>query len=221
MSPILALLGGLLAIDSTSVGQFMISRPLVSGAVAGWALGFPMIGVAVGATLELFALATLPSGVTQLPDTTAGTLVAVACAAAGSEVGSFPFAIAFGLGWGRLGEESVQWLRSVNSRLVPELRTRTHGRVSPGRLARIHLLSITLDFARGAVVTATGAILGTATVRRIEAAWPLADRLTITLIVAAGAVSLGILAADFFEGRRAMLLVVAGVVAAALGTTVL
>ena len=37
MSVSLAILGGLLALDETSVGQFMISRPLVGGSeIPGW-----------------------------------------------------------------------------------------------------------------------------------------------------------------------------------------
>ncbi|MED5200176.1 MAG: hypothetical protein VYB51_10255 [Gemmatimonadota bacterium] len=41
----LAILGGLLALDATSVGQFMISRPLVAGTLAGWWLGDPGVGL--------------------------------------------------------------------------------------------------------------------------------------------------------------------------------
>lgn len=33
---LIALLGGGLALDATSVGQFMLSRPLVAGALTGW-----------------------------------------------------------------------------------------------------------------------------------------------------------------------------------------
>ncbi len=50
---LLSLLGGVLAVDGTSVGQFMVSRPLVAGVLAGWLLGDPMSGLWVGGILEL------------------------------------------------------------------------------------------------------------------------------------------------------------------------
>ena len=52
----LVLLGGVLALDATSVGQFMFSRPLVAGALAGWVVGDAALGLSVGVVLELYLL---------------------------------------------------------------------------------------------------------------------------------------------------------------------
>ena len=78
MSLSLALLGGLLALDATSVGQFMISRPLVAGTLAGWWLGDPAVGLEVGAILELFHLAGVPAGGSRVPESGPATVVAAA-----------------------------------------------------------------------------------------------------------------------------------------------
>ena len=50
---LVALLGGVLALDGTSVGQFMLSRPVVAGALTGWMLGDPALGLLIGTLLEL------------------------------------------------------------------------------------------------------------------------------------------------------------------------
>ena len=73
-----SLLGGLLALDGTSVGQFMVSRPLVAGALVGWLLGDPATGVAVGAILELYLLVSFPTGGSRFPEGATATVVAVA-----------------------------------------------------------------------------------------------------------------------------------------------
>ena len=44
-------LGGLLGLDATGVGQFMVSRPLVAGALTGWLLGDVALGVTIGVVL--------------------------------------------------------------------------------------------------------------------------------------------------------------------------
>ena len=80
MTVSLAILGGLLALDATSVGQFMISRPLVAGTLAGWWLGDPGLGLEIGAILELFYIAGVPAGGSRVPETGSASVVAVAVA---------------------------------------------------------------------------------------------------------------------------------------------
>ena len=63
----LALLGGLLGLDGTSAGQFMVSRPLVAGALTGWAVGDVTTGILVGAVLELFLRVSSPTGGERSP----------------------------------------------------------------------------------------------------------------------------------------------------------
>ena len=77
---LIALVGGVLALDATSVGQFMLSRPLVAGALTGWMLGDPALGLLIGTVLELYLLVSFPSGGARFPEGTTATVVAVATA---------------------------------------------------------------------------------------------------------------------------------------------
>jgi len=58
----LTLLGGLLALDGTSLGQFMISRPLVAGVLTGWMVGDPVLGLLIGGILEVYFISIFPVG---------------------------------------------------------------------------------------------------------------------------------------------------------------
>ena len=73
----LALLGGVLGLDATAVGQFMVSRPLVAGWIAGWMAGEPAMGITVGAILELFLLVSVPSGGARYPEGSTAAVVGV------------------------------------------------------------------------------------------------------------------------------------------------
>ncbi|UCF31650.1 MAG: PTS sugar transporter subunit IIC [bacterium] len=55
-------LGGLLSLDRTAFGQFLLSRPLVSASLTGAILGCPYQGAFVGVSLELLFLSSLPVG---------------------------------------------------------------------------------------------------------------------------------------------------------------
>ena len=59
---VLALLGGVLALDGTSLGQFMVSRPLVACVLAGLVAGDPAAGAMAGLVLEALHIAVLPVG---------------------------------------------------------------------------------------------------------------------------------------------------------------
>ncbi|HET7464464.1 MAG TPA: PTS sugar transporter subunit IIC, partial [Longimicrobium sp.] len=61
------LIGGLVALDGTSVGQFMVSRPFIAAALGGLAVGRPAEGVAAGVVLEARHLAVLPVGAARYP----------------------------------------------------------------------------------------------------------------------------------------------------------
>jgi PTS system mannose-specific IIC component len=151
---ILALLGGALALDGTSVGQFMVSRPLVACTLAGWAVGAPALGAALGAVLEALHIAVLPVGAARYPE---GAPAAVAAAGvyAGLD-GREPLLLAvvlFALAWEWVGDWTVNRLRAANVALaVPA----PGSAVDPRWITRRHLAAITLDFVRGALLTAAG-----------------------------------------------------------------
>jgi len=58
----LSLLLGLLSLDVTAIGQFMVSRPIVVGPLVGLVTGHPELGLTLGALTELLWIADVPVG---------------------------------------------------------------------------------------------------------------------------------------------------------------
>jgi PTS system mannose-specific IIC component len=214
----LSVLGGLLALDATSVGQFMVSRPLVAGALTGWALGEPALGILVGAILELYLIVSFPTGGARFPEGSTATVVAVAAAAGVAGPGALPLAIGVGLVWGQVGGGTITGLRHLNARLTPEP---GDARQDAGRLVAAHLGAIALDFARGTVVTAVGVVVGRQVVALLLDHWPLPMSASNGLLLVGGAVSAGILLRDLGGYRKRRLAFVAGLALGILGTRLL
>ncbi|HWP35273.1 MAG TPA: PTS sugar transporter subunit IIC, partial [Thermodesulfobacteriota bacterium] len=72
---LLALVGGLLALDRTAVAQLGLSQPVVAGPLVGWLLGDAPAGFLVGALLQLFYAGALPIGASVPPDEGSAALV--------------------------------------------------------------------------------------------------------------------------------------------------
>lgn len=201
----IALVGGVLALDATSVGQFMVSRPLVAGALTGWLLGDPALGLVVGAILELYLLVSFPTGGARFPEGATATVVAVASAAVVDSPGAVPLGVAAGLLWGQVGGVSVTVLRRLNGRLVPDGQA-----PHPQRLVVAHLVAMALDGLRGALVTLVGAAAGRWGVALLAGGWPLDASDSLGLLMVGGAVSGGILLRDLGGFRRRRVLFALG-----------
>ncbi len=197
----LGLLGGFVAIDGTSFGQFMISRPLVAGTLGGAIIGDPVQGALIGGILEAFHLSVLPVGAAKYPE---GGPAAVA---GGAVYASSDFAastllltvvIVLALEWG--GGESVRLLRRVNLRIVYP---RDGRRLSGRSLERRHLAAIGIDFLRGMILVSVGVLGLTALLPALAAAWGLGEQIPQILL---SAVVAGLLASTYrsFGGRRWM-----------------
>lgn len=204
---LIALLGGGLALDATSVGQFMLSRPLVAGALTGWMLGDPALGLLIGTLLELYLLVSFPSGGARFPEGTTATVVAVATASVSSAPDALPVAIAIGLVWGQVGGFSVTALRRANGFIVPEPADSHAGAT---RVAAAHLGAVGLDFLRGVLITGMGVAIGRLAIARVAVPWPLGEREGVALMLAGAAVSAGILLHDLGGFRERRVLFVGG-----------
>lgn len=212
-----ALVGGLLALDGTSVGQVMVSRPLVAGALTGWLLGVPGLGIFVGALLELYLLVSAPYGGARFPEGATATVVAVAVAASSTAPGSLPLSIAVGLVWGQVGGLSISGMRVVNGRFAPpgaDVRATV-------RIGRAHVSAMVLDFARATAVTATGVAGGRVVVAAAAEVWPLSMSDTVGLLLGGAAVSTGIYLRDLGGFRKRRYLFVAGLTLGLLGARML
>ena len=214
----LVLLGGILALDATSVGQFMFSRPLVAGALAGWVCGDPATGLSVGVLLELYLLVAFPTGGSRFPEGSTAAVVAVASASLVDQAGALPVAIALGLAWGHLGGLSITALRKLNGRFVPEP---SDPRVSPSGLVTAHLSGVMLDFVRGSAVTFVGILSARAVVARVASSWPLGTSDSDGLLLMGAAVSAGILLRSLGGFRRRKILFVAGIAMGLIGARLL
>lgn len=153
---LLSLLGGLLALDATSAGQFMVSRPLIAAALAGAVAGDVQGGIVVGVLMEALHLAVLPVGAARYPEAgPAAVAAAGAYAGAGESNVALLASVLFMLGWGWVGGRTVEALRRWNARIaVP-----APGPVEPAAVPRLHLRALLLDFLRGAAVTLAGLLL--------------------------------------------------------------
>jgi PTS system mannose-specific IIC component len=211
---VLALLGGLMALDGTSVGQFMVSRPLVAATLAGWLIGAPAEGFVVGSLLEIYLLVSFPVGGSRFPEGGPAAVVAAAIAGWGDSAGAVALGVTLGLVWGQLGGMSMTVLRNVNVRLAPDPAS---GHVSPTSVVAGHLGALSLDFLRGFVITLIGLIVGLAALR-LAPLWPLSQADTRGLLLVGGAVSLGVLLRSYGGVRRRGVLFAGGAIAgAALG----
>lgn len=166
----LALLGGLVAVDGTSFAQIMISRPLVAGAVTGLVFGRPLEGVAVGVILEVFSLAILPIGAARYPES--GT-AAVAAAGAYAMVAGPPgpdahllaLAVLYGLALERVMGSSVVLQRRFNERFA----TGDGEKAKSARaLEREHMTAMGMDLLRGASLTVVGGLVGAGLLRALD-----------------------------------------------------
>lgn len=149
----LLLLGGAVAVDGTSWGQFMISRPFVAAALGGWIVGAPVQGATIGLVLEALHLTVLPVGAAKHPEGGPASVAAGAVYALSGESSVMLLVltvVALGLEW--VGGESVRLMRTLNVRIV-----RADEGIANGQdLERRHLLAIGIDFLRGAALVAVG-----------------------------------------------------------------
>lgn len=164
---VLALLGGLAVLDGTSLGQLMVSRPLVAAALGGLAAGAPEQGIVAGLLLESLQLAVLPVGASRYPEAAPGAVAAGAVFAAVPDrgYGVLLAVVVFALAWEWLSGLSVLRLRQWNARFAVAPGT---AEVDAGAVERWQAAAIGVDFLRGAVLTALGAALLAAGVEALD-----------------------------------------------------
>lgn len=193
---LLCLLGGWVAADATSFGQFMVSRPFVAATLAGLIVGNPVAGAAVGVMLEAFHLGVLPVGAARYPEAGPPAVAAGAVYAAGQPTaGVLLMVVGFALVWEWLSGHTLHQLRQFNVGFVA-------GRLGEraGELERRHVAAIGLDYLRGMALVAVGTTVLAMAVGLLAPLWGLDERVTRVLIVAMLA---GLIASSFrlFGGR--------------------
>jgi PTS system mannose-specific IIC component len=160
LAGVVAMLTGL---DRVAFVQIMISRPLVAGTLAGWALGNALIGMEVGMLLELLWLGRLPVGAAIPPD---DTQVAVGATVLAISMGpllntdGMPLVILsvlIAIPLGKFGQFFDRLARHANGRLsLAGCKSLEDGNARG--MERYHLLGL-VSFALASLATATVIVL--------------------------------------------------------------
>jgi mannose/fructose/N-acetylgalactosamine-specific phosphotransferase system component IIC len=152
-----ALLAGLLSLDLTAVGQFMLCRPLMAGWLCGVLLGDAGAGLALGGIMEMIWIGSLPVGSLILPDLTIGAVFSAAAAIllrhlepslAWEACALWGLLVGLVVAW--LGGLCEQWQRRWHTSLIQRLEEDLDaGREGFGRAIS---LSLGASFLRGALL---------------------------------------------------------------------
>lgn len=152
---ILAVVGGVLGLDTVSFPQAMLSRPIVAGTIGGAMLGHPSLGLLLGATLELFAVETLPFGASRYPEWGSSSLVGGALFASvpSSPAGSLVTSVLTALIVAWVGGWSMVPLRKLNA-VWARSRHEAIARGSRRTIIGLQVGGLTADLMRGVLLTA-------------------------------------------------------------------
>jgi mannose/fructose/N-acetylgalactosamine-specific phosphotransferase system component IIC len=207
-----ALLGGLLALDSVGVAQLMVSRPIVAATLTGLAFGAPGEGLIVGALLEMLAMETMPFGASRYLEWSSGSVVAAVLIARLPALSAPGLLIALicALGTSWFAGTSMIVLRKANARMVVSRRADIEAG-EPSALLSLQLTGIGLDFLRGALVVVAGMLVSLPLTRFFLDAVSSSDRVTVGIVVAIPvAVALAASWRMFAIGPRRRFLLVGG-----------
>jgi len=202
------LLNGAAELDRTSVFHGMFSEPIVLSPIAGLILGEPMLGLKVGAILQLFFMGSASMGGSSPSDAAMASVAVVASAAVAAAFTGAPSDVALVVavlvamapaGW--TGKAIDAKLKERNVRLMHETEERLEqqGMKAVERAVHYSLARTFLVFTAGtAAVAGVAAVLVTALTKYMPAAWWGALETTGNLLLLAGA---GIALASLREHR--------------------
>lgn len=190
---VLALLGGVLGLDTVSFPQAMLSRPIVACTLSGLILGYPVPGLLLGASLELFAVETLPFGASRYPEWGSSSVVGAALFVNGSvnRPGALVTSVLGTLMVAWVGGWSMVRLRTLNARWA----RRRQPAVAKGdrrAVVGLQLAGLSADLVRGITLTSLALLILMPMQRALLDTWTAPSEFGRSVVAAtAGAVSLG------------------------------
>jgi mannose/fructose/N-acetylgalactosamine-specific phosphotransferase system component IIC len=167
--PVLILLGGIVAADTTSGPQILISEPIVVCSMLGMLFGFPETGILIGIVYQLLWLGYLPLGGTVFTDSNMAAFVSTASLFAASDMfnlsgaamkAAFIPAMLFSVIVGYTGLRLHVYEQHINGRRNDALLSRLESGKLPS-ITRLHLSGIVTAFLKGAFMTAVFIPAGT------------------------------------------------------------
>jgi PTS system mannose-specific IIC component len=188
----IGLLGAVLGLDVVSFPQAMISRPIVAATAAGAFIGNPPAGLLIGVVLEMIALDTLPFGASRYPEWGSAGVVGGSLFAA--QTASMPGALPASLLAALLTASISGWSMVVLRRTIALRLERVRDRLEEGSrdsLHSFHLMGMSLDLLRGALVTITAMLVFAPIVRAIVAVWGSESAISRSVVVVIAAIVAG------------------------------
>jgi mannose/fructose/N-acetylgalactosamine-specific phosphotransferase system component IIC len=222
----LALVGGVVALDSSAAFQIMISQPLVGGLLTGWALGDLWLGAFLGLLFQGLYLAEFPIGARIYPDSNLGAVQAAAVTVYLRHDLHVALGLSLLLGFfwaiptSMIGGQMIIWQRRWHGRYLPVV----DRLIATGRERTISVLYVAVileNFLVGALLTTILFLLGRQTLGWLASNLPYEAYLArwgMTLrgglLGAGGAVIFMILGGNIRGYKRWLILAAGGVMAA-------
>ena len=199
----LGLLGGVLGLDVVCFPQMMVSRPLVAATLAGAFVGDPAMGVFVGVTLELIALATLPFGASRYPEWGSAAVVggAIAGALHAERAGALSIGVLAALATAWVGGLTLVQLRLWVAWLARRRRPALDAG-SRGAVITLQLAGLTGDAVRAAALTMVAYTLLFPVAEATLGTWSLSEPLSRGFVVSVAAAVAGTAAWTIFHSAR-------------------
>ena len=199
----LGLLGGVLGLDVVCFPQMMTSRPLVAATLAGAFVGDAAMGILVGVTLELIALATLPFGASRYPEWGSAAVVggAIAGAMHTERVGALTIGVLAALATAWIGGLTLVQLRVWNAWMARRRRPALDAG-SRGAVISLQLAGLTADMVRAALLTIVAYALLFPVAQATLGVWTLSESLSRGFVVGAAAAVAGAAAWTIFHSAR-------------------
>jgi mannose/fructose/N-acetylgalactosamine-specific phosphotransferase system component IIC len=158
---LVALLGGVVALDNTEAFQSMLSQPLLVGPAVGLLLSDLRSGLLIGILLQLACLWVMPIGTADLPDPSVGSLAG--CAGYVLLTRLFPeraylvllLVLVFTIGFSQFCGWALIRQRKLNRRLLPKADVCAR-EADIGGISRLFALALLSSFVRGVVLSGLG-----------------------------------------------------------------
>lgn len=169
---LLGLFGGLVAVDTTSGWQMMLSLPIVACSLLGALMGHYELGLQMGILLTLPWLTQVPAGATA---TTEGNLGAIAATGIAIHLATmFPdsvnisiiFSILFGLIVGIAGGQIVRSMRRMNVKFVYQA-DRAAKKADYSQITLLNIAGVAQAYLIGFLLVGISFMLGTLIIARI------------------------------------------------------
>lgn len=144
-----SVLGGLIGLDRTALGQFMVSQPIVAASLTGWMLGDAVTGMIIGGILELIWVLDMPIGTFVPADATvfavSATGIAVLGAGGSENVPVTGFSLFLTVIMAPVTMFADQLMRQRNAK-IPELALAGDGLPTEARVTGWHLAGLIAFF---------------------------------------------------------------------------